>query len=84
MREAKKWNYAKHQYEPYVLPDNAEFYTEDMDKTIQCASCGKYLIFGRAYASGQIHTAHGLGFSVCEDCYEHERKLKRESESDVE
>lgn len=82
----QKWNYEKRDYEPYKVPDswNVKTYT-DMDEIVNCPHCGKELRFGDTYTSHEIHTEHGIGYGVCEDCYfegEVERVLtsKREVE----
>ena len=76
---AKKWNYKTNQYDDYLLPDGAAL-TAPMSAVVECASCGKMMIFGEAYTSLEIHTKVGMGFAVCDRCHEHEikRKIKYE------
>ena len=61
-------------YEPYSTPKewNVPLYSEDMRQIVNCASCGKEIYYGDTYTSKTIHNAVGLGYPVCEACYEHE------------
>lgn len=70
----QKWNYKKHNYEDYKVPDNwnVKTYGNGMEEIINCAQCGKKLKFGDSYTSLEVHTGMGFGYSVCEDCYEKE------------
>lgn len=78
MKIAKKWNYSKHDYEPYNLPDGASAYPyDDMDYEISCACCGKRVKFGDTYTSFEIHTDIGMGYWVCESCHEIEYDRRR-------
>lgn len=71
----RKWNYATIKYEPHEVPDdwNVRLYSSDMDELINCAECGKKLLFGDAYTSLDIHNSCGMGYSVCPKCHEKER-----------
>ena len=75
----QKWNYEKHKYEPYEVPDDWNFilHTNNMEAQTTCPQCGKVVPFGEAYISMEIHTSLGLGFSVCEEC--HEKEMERYS-----
>lgn len=85
-----KWNYETHEYDPVVIDPTWKvvLYTEDMNLPINCTSCGKDMTFGQGYTSRELHTEHGFGYPVCEDCYEQERdreterKQKKEYEDD--
>lgn len=70
----QKWNYEKHKYEPYEVSDewNCELYTEDMNELVNCPHCGKQLKYGDTYTSMEIHNHIGLGYGVCEKCYNNE------------
>ena len=48
-----KWNYEKHNYEPYKIPNdwNCKTYSEDMDEIINCAQCGRSIKIGNCYTS---------------------------------
>ncbi len=76
-----KWNYKKHDYEPYKIPDdwNCKTYSEDMDEIINCARCGRTVKFGDCYTSLEIHKESGFGYGVCENCYNAEflRKINK-------
>lgn len=72
----EKWNYDKHKYEPYNVPDewNVKTYSDNMNEIVNCPHCGKEVIFGDTYTSHEIHTKIGLGYLVCEECYEKENE----------
>ncbi len=69
-----RWNWRTREYEPYEVPDDRRCTTLsfDMDRIVDCASCGESLPFGRTYTSLEIHTQSGMGYGVCEKCYEAE------------
>ena len=69
MKNARIWNEIKNEYEFYELPKGASTYETDMNKVVQCACCGKKLKYGETYTSHRIHTSHGFGYGVCEECY---------------
>ena len=75
--ELRKWNYEKNKYEPYEIPDewHVKIYSENMDEIINCPHCGKKVKYGETYTSHEIHTEIGLGYPVCEECYEKENEL---------
>lgn len=76
-----RWNYATHVYDPYDGPINGDIvlYTDDMDLPINCTNCGKKMIYGDSYTSRELHTDLGIGYPVCEECYELETKRKQEA-----
>lgn len=69
-----KWNNKEHTYEPYEIPDdwNCKTYSNDMEEVINCPHCGRKLKYGDSYTSLEIHTDMGLGYGVCEKCYQNE------------
>ena len=69
-----KWNDAKGKYELYEVPADWEcrLAEEDMDKIVNCASCGKEIRFGECYTSMEIHNVWGFGYAVCPECYQKE------------
>lgn len=71
-----RWNHQKRDYEPFEVPDDRRCRTLcfDMDEIVDCASCGTSLPYGRMYTSHEIHTEHGMGYAVCEECYCEERR----------
>lgn len=75
---ARKWNWKTHKYDEYELPKKAMMYTDNMDEVCQCASCGKDMVFGDGYTSMEIHTDLGLGYIVCEECYEKEWNRRKD------
>ena len=69
----KKWNFSKRIYENYTVPTT--WHTPliaELDEVINCAGCGKELPYGDCYTSLTIHTNTGMGYPVCEKCYEKE------------
>lgn len=79
-----KWNYKKHIYEPFEVPDdrNVRLYANDLTEVINCANCGKEVVAGNTYTSLTIHNHAGFGYCVCEECYlkELRERLKHEEE----
>lgn len=75
----QKWNERKREYEPYEIPDdwNVRVYSDDMDMIINCPTCGRKLLYGNGYTSMQVHTAAGIGYTVCHECYEVELKERK-------
>lgn len=70
--KAQKWNPKTREYYDYDLPEGACLYSDDMDKIVACARCGRKMFFGDGYTSREIHAEHGLGYTVCEQCHEKE------------
>ncbi len=73
----QKYNYETEKYDPYEVPEDWQVstYEIDMDKFINCASCGKKVRFGSCYTSTLIHTEHGVAYAVDRDCYDEEMEL---------
>lgn len=67
----RKWNYEKHNYEPYEVKEdwNVKVYTNNMEEIINCAHCGKKIKAGDSYSSYEIQTEIGIGYGICEKCY---------------
>jgi transcription elongation factor Elf1 len=49
----------------------------ELDEIINCADCGKQVTYGDCYTSLTIHTNTGMGYPVCEKCYEKEWEERR-------
>lgn len=80
----QKWNPVARQYEAYTPPAGyITLHETDMDKPINCARCGKQITFGEGYSSLQIHNGMGVGYSVCESCYDAELKEELRYRSNV-
>lgn len=79
----KRWNYKKHIYEDYKVPDkwNVKTYGNGMEEIINCCQCGKKIKFGDSYTSLEVHTEIGFGYSVCEKCYEAEWRRKKANDN---
>lgn len=69
-----RWNYEKHDYEPYEVPDdwNVKMYSNDMGEIINCCQCGRRITFGEGYTSKEVHNNFGFGYIVCEKCNDEE------------
>ena len=74
-----KWNYKKHKYDDFEVPNNWNCltYSDDMDKVVNCPHCGKELKFGDTYTSLEIHTNIGFGYGVCKECYQEEWQRRK-------
>lgn len=74
----QKWNYNKHAYENYEVPDNwiCKCYSNNMDEIVNCPHCGKQITFCEGYTSMEIHTDLGFGYAVCEECHNKEFERK--------
>ena len=76
-----KWNTETLEYKPYNLPDNCPltlpYNNRNMETIINCASCRNAVKFGNCYTSRTIHSPHGFGYPVCEDCYNEEFEKER-------
>lgn len=77
-----KYNPELGRYEGYVVPEEwiCPLYCEDMAKIVNCAQCGKELRYGETYTSKEVHNHIGLGYGVCEECYQEEWKRKNKYE----
>lgn len=74
-----KWNAFVHKYEEYEVPDdwNCKSYSNNMDEVVNCAKCGRKMLYGDSYTSLEIHTDMGFGYAVCSRCYQGEMKRRR-------
>lgn len=75
---AEKFNFETGKYEPYTLSDKASLYEQDLDEVIECASCGRDVVYGDCFTSITIHGERGLGYMVCPECYEREWNERRD------
>ena len=75
MKNVKKWNFKKHEYEDAEIDDRCSMYEVDMEAIVKCPNCNEDVKFGDCYTSRQYHNNYGLGYAVCPKCYEIERKL---------
>lgn len=72
-----RWNYETHEYDNYEPAFPIKLYTEDMEEIVHCTNCGVLLPFGRCFTSRELHTPVGMGYPVCEVCYEQETERDR-------
>lgn len=70
----KKWDYEKHKYEEYNVPEswNCGQYSLDLESSVDCASCGKPIKFAEKYRSLEIYTDKGQEYAVCKSCFKEE------------
>lgn len=77
----RKWNYKTRKYEKFESPAKIIFlYSENMELTIDCTNCATRLKNGDSYTSLTIHNELGLGYPVCEKCYNNELEEERINE----
>lgn len=76
----RKWNYEKHEYEPYLVSTDKKLtlYTEDFEEKINCCQCLKKIKYGESYTSLEVHNSIGLGYAVCSECYKKEWERRME------
>ena len=78
--KAQIWDPKLKKYFPYELPDSWDTATiRDLGDEVNCAHCGRRLPYGDCYTSREIHTLIGIGYAVCESCYEQEWMREREA-----
>lgn len=70
----KKWNYVTHSYDDYYVPIDKVLITwsDDLGAKINCCQCLKEITYGDSYVSLEVHNEAGMGYAVCEDCYDQE------------
>lgn len=75
----KIWNYEKHKYEKYRVPDewNVKIYTGNMEEIINCAHCGRKIKAGDSNTSYEIHNEIGIGYGICGKCFNKEMIRKK-------
>lgn len=78
----KKFNYRTKSYEDYEVPNKwiIKNYCDNLEQTINCASCGTELLYGDSYTSFEIHNLGGFGYMVCNKCHNDEWQRKVENE----
>lgn len=72
--DIRKFNWKTRKYEKYDAPEGIRLalYCSDMNEIVNCAQCFKSISFGDSYTSREVHTNIGLGYAVCEECYDKE------------
>lgn len=74
MKQAKKWDFEKIEYETVELSDKCSVFEMDLEKKVECPGCGKMIAVGDGYTSQRYHTDLGFGYIVCFKCYGQEFK----------
>ena len=74
--KALEWDFEAHAYHDRLINEESSLYETDMSKIVN-ANCAKSLPFGDCYTSRKIHNQAGLGFAVCEQCYNQEWEEER-------
>lgn len=71
-RILRKWSFSERCYKPYRVPASwrVSTYERDMATAVNCANCGTPIAWGDTYTSMSIHTDGGMGYGICERCYE--------------
>lgn len=70
-KRARKWHCKTRRYYEYLLPAGSVLLV-GLDEKVSCAECGVQFTFGDMYASRFIHNQAGMGYAVCEACYNRE------------
>lgn len=80
----QKYNAEKKEYEEYKVSDNwnVTTFSYDMKEIVNCAQCGRELPYGKCYTSLEVHTELGMGYAVCDGCYEAERSRRKKYKQD--
>lgn len=76
----QRWNFKTEVYEPYEVPNSnhkVSIYENDLDTLVACAGCGEDIKYGDCYTSRAIHTHLGMGYCVCDKCYQKEWEEER-------
>lgn len=83
MRKMKKWNYERKKYDDYYIPNDwlTPLLVDDMEEIVNCVQCGEKLKYGECYTSLEVHSNMGLGYGVCEKCYNEEWQRRRKDEN---
>lgn len=78
----QKWNHKLRAYEPYKVPEGIRIalYCSDMNEIVNCAQCFKSMRYGDCFTSREVHTNVGLGYAVCEECYDKEWERERNAD----
>lgn len=84
----KKWNYVTHSYDDYYVPVDKTLisWSADLNIKVNCCQCLKEIDYSDSYTSLEVHTDMGMGYAVCEDCYNQElirRDKFRETVKDI-
>ena len=79
MKTLRKWDHKAHEYKPFPVPDDGVFVvcSDDLNQVVNCCQCLKKLLRGSAYTSLEVHNQFGLGYPVCEECYQKEWERER-------
>lgn len=76
----QKWDFKTHTYSPYVPPKGVHIlFSPNMELEINCTNCNDGLTYGQGFTSRTIHNTYGMGWPVCEKCYEKEWEDERKS-----
>lgn len=74
-----RWDYKKHQYKK-ILRDSKWLYKtfSFSDKTkVNCCNCNKCIQFGDSYTSLEYHNDLGIGYAICDRCYNKELERRK-------
>ena len=76
----RRWNFKTHEYDPFEVPDDrkARVYCSSMTEAVDCAICGRHVMYGDTYTSSAVHDDLGFGYAICRQCHteEFEKRLK--------
>lgn len=77
MKDANLWDFNERKYFKTQIPDGCKTFAIDMDEEVICPDCLETLKYGDGYTSLRWHGSGGIGYTVCEKCYEMEKELAR-------
>lgn len=77
MKDAKLYIFNERKYREVQIPDGCKTFAMDMDEEVICPNCHETLKYGDGYTSLRWRGAGGMGYTVCENCYEMEKELAR-------
>lgn len=71
MREIRKYNSKTREVEKHYVPKEwrLALWNTRMDEVVNCAGCGKEILFGECYTSRYLFNGAGLGYGMCLLCY---------------
>ena len=70
----RRWDWENKRYTVEAVPSDrrATVYCDDMERVIECVTCGRRVKVGETYTSMEVHNSMGFGYMVCEECYNEE------------
>lgn len=70
---AEKYDFKERKYKKHILPAGAVMCRDNLEEYVNCANCGRKILYGDGYCSLTIHNRYGMGYCVCKECYEKDK-----------